>query len=67
MDDRAEIDYLHRVEALARAVVELAAQEPWFGFGDEGRLAARPIERAINELATRLRFVHGQGDGCVDH
>lgn len=24
-------------------------------------------QRAVNELARHLRFVHFDGDGCVDH
>ena len=62
-----EIDYLRRIERLAHAVIELAGDEPWFAFGEEGQRAAQPPERAMNELATHLRFQHYGGDGCLEH
>lgn len=65
-DRESEADYLRRVEGLAHEVVEHALNEPWFAFGDDGQRAERPLERAINELATNLRMVHYEGDGCLD-
>ncbi|MGW6128889.1 hypothetical protein ACWFNE_02555 [Cellulomonas sp. NPDC055163] len=46
-----EIDYLRRIEALAKEVVEHAGDEPWFAHGEEGQQAAEPLHRAVNELA----------------
>ncbi|MFI7057612.1 hypothetical protein ACWDOR_37095 [Streptosporangium canum] len=63
--DLDELDYLRRVELLARDLVERA-------FG-EGMLScspdpddANPLHRAIDELARTLRHYHFDGDGCVD-
>lgn len=61
---QSEIEYLHRVEALARAVVEEAAAEQRLEFGDAGQAAATPLFRAINELASSLRFHHDEHDRC---
>jgi hypothetical protein len=61
-----EVDYLHRIERLAHEVVEHALDESWFAFGDDGQHARRPLERAINELASNLRMVHYEGDCCLD-
>jgi hypothetical protein len=66
-DRDSEIDYLHRIERLAHTVVEEAAREGLLVFGVAGESSARPVERAINDLATELRFVHHDGDGCIDH
>jgi len=63
----SDIDYLRRIERLAREVTSSAAVEAWFAFGERGQLAERPLERAINELATHLRMQHVEGDGCVHH
>ncbi|HEY0118451.1 MAG TPA: hypothetical protein VGC04_06705 [Cellulomonas sp.] len=60
----SEIEYLHRVEVLAHAVVEEAAAEQRLEFGDGGQAAATPLLRAINELASSLRFDHDEHDGC---
>jgi hypothetical protein len=62
----SEIEYLRRIERLAHEVTEQALDEPWFAFGDDGQRADRPLECAINELATNLRMVHHEGDGCID-
>ncbi len=64
--DDDELTYLHLIENLAHEVIGLAVDEPWFGFGEEGQLAAEPFDRAINELASHLRMQHHKGDGCVD-
>lgn len=61
-----ETTYLRLIEKLAHEVIGLAVDEPWFGFGEEGQLAAEPLHRAINELASHLRMRHHEGDGCVD-
>jgi hypothetical protein len=60
----SEVEYLRRIEVLAHAVVEAAADEGWLAFGDAGRSAATPLRRTINELATWLRFQHDEQDGC---
>lgn len=60
-----DIDYLRRIEQLAHEVTERAMDEAWFAFGDDGQRAERPLERAINELATNLRMEHHEGDGCL--
>lgn len=62
-----DFDYLRAVEALAREVVEEAADEGWLAYGEEGRRAKAPLQRAINDLASRLRMTHYDGDGCLDH
>ena len=62
-----EIEYLRHIERLAHAVAEEAAREGWLVFGADGQSAARPLERAVNELATALRITHYEGDGCTDH
>jgi hypothetical protein len=62
----SDLDYLRAVELLAQEVVEEAAAEGWLAFGDEGQKATVPLHRAINQLATRLRMVHFEGDGCVE-
>ncbi len=61
---QSKVEYLHQVEVLAHAVVEEAAAERWLEFGDTGHAAATPLRRAINELATALRFRHDEHDGC---
>lgn len=60
-----DIDYLRRIEQLAHEVTVRAMDEVWFAFGDDGQCAERPLERAINELATNLRMEHHEGDGCL--
>lgn len=62
----SDLDYLRAVELLAHEVVEEAAVEDWLAFGDEGQQATIPLRRAINQLATRLRMSHYDGDGCPD-
>jgi len=62
-----DLDYLRAVEDLARGVVEQAADEGWLAYGEEGRRAKVPLQRAVNDLASRLRMVHYDGDGCLDH
>lgn len=66
-DVEGDLDYLRSIESLARGVVEQAASEGWIAYGDEGQQAKVPLRRAINELATRMRMVHYEGDGCLDH
>jgi len=62
-----EIDYLQRVEGLAHEVVEVAARQGWLAFGVEGEQAEDALHRAVNVLATNLRMMHFDGDGCLDH
>lgn len=62
----SELDYLRLVERLAREVTNEAAIEGWLAFGDEGQQALIPLHRAINALATNVRMVHYEGDGCLD-
>lgn len=66
-EGESDLEYLRAVELLAHEVVGKAAAEDWLAFGDEGQKATVPLQRAINELATRLRMVHYDGDGCLDH
>ena len=67
VERECDLDYLLAIESLAQEVVEQAAAEDWLTFGDEGQKATIPLHRAINELATRLRIVHFDGDGCLEH
>jgi hypothetical protein len=59
-------DYFRAIEGLAHVIVEEAASEGWLEFGEQGQTAATPLRRAVNALATELRFVHYPGDGCLD-
>lgn len=61
----SDVDYLRRIERLAHEVTARALNEAWFALGDDGQRAERPLERAINELATNLRMQHYEGDGCL--
>jgi hypothetical protein len=63
----SDLDYLLAIESLAQEVVDQAAAEDWLTFGDQGQKATVSLRRAINELATRLRIVHFDGDGCLEH
>jgi hypothetical protein len=57
-------DYLDEVESLGWAVVGAAFDE-----NPELRQHAEsgtPLQRAIVELANRLRHYHYEGDGCLD-
>lgn len=58
-------DYLDDVEELAAAVVVAAHDEygDLRGTADEGS----DLQRAIVDLANRLRSYHYDGDGCLDH
>ncbi|HXH78915.1 MAG TPA: hypothetical protein VNJ48_10455 [Nocardioides sp.] len=55
------------MERLAHEVTHEAAVQGWLAFGDEGEQAQIPLHRAINDLATNLRMVHYEGDGCLEH
>ncbi|MFD4583185.1 hypothetical protein [Streptomyces sp. NPDC058434] len=61
-----DLVYLQRIERLAHLVAEAAAREGWLSFLPDAP-EATPSQRAVNELARHLRFVHLDGDGCVDH
>lgn len=63
----SDLDYLRAIEELAFAVVEEAAAEDWLVFGDEGERATIPLRRVINQLATRIRVPHYDGDGCLEY
>jgi len=60
-----EIEYLRSIEALAQKVCDTA-------YDTLGSVVHRPdeasteLERAIAELAVKLRVVHTEGDGCVE-
>jgi len=64
----SEIDYLRRVEQLAHAVVDEAADpsEAWLSLLPDAA-EATPLQRAVNDLARNLRMRHFDGDGCIDH
>lgn len=62
-----EIEYLRLIETLAHEVVEQAAEEGWLEFGELGQQAPTALQRAVNALATELRFRHHPDDGCLDH
>jgi hypothetical protein len=64
----SEIDYLRSVEQLARAVVEEASgpREGWLSYLPDSA-ESTPLQRAVNELARNLRWVHFDGDGCIEH
>lgn len=61
-----EIEYLRLIETLAHEVVEQAAEEGWLEFGDLGQHAPTALQRAVNTLATELRFRHHPDDGCLE-
>lgn len=61
-----ELEYLRLIEKLAHEVVEQAAEEGWLEFGDVGQQAPTPLQRAVNTLATELRFRHHPDDGCLE-
>ncbi|MCX4583909.1 hypothetical protein [Streptomyces sp. NBC_01481] len=61
-----DLVYLQLIERLAHLVAEAAATEGWLSFLPDPP-EATPSQRAVNELARHLRFVHFDGDGCVDH
>ncbi|MFH8577435.1 hypothetical protein [Streptomyces zaomyceticus] len=61
-----ELEYLRRIERMAHAVAEAAAQEGWLSFLPEPS-EATPSQRAVNAMARRLRFAHFDGDACIDH
>ena len=68
MPHDSEIDYLRRVEQLAHAVVDEAADpsEGWLSLLPDAA-EATPLQRAVNDLARNLRMRHFDGDGCIDH
>ncbi|MFF3215482.1 hypothetical protein ACFYYB_33215 [Streptomyces sp. NPDC002886] len=61
-----ELEYLRRVERMAHAVAEAAAQEGWLSYLPD-LPETTPSQRAVNAMARHLRFTHFHGDGCVDH
>jgi hypothetical protein len=63
----SEMDYLRLIERLAHEVVEVAAEQDWLSFGDDGNSDPSPLHRAVNALATELRMVHHDGDSCLEH
>jgi hypothetical protein len=67
VSDDLDPEYLQRIEVLSRAVVAEAAREGWLAFDPASEIGATPLQAAVNELARHLRFVHFDGDGCVDH
>ena len=58
-------DYLKHVEQLANVVCDAAFDEGWLTFGPDDA-GQSPLQQAINELARNLRFLHCEGDGCLD-
>ena len=68
MPRESEIDYLRRVEQLAHAVVDEAADasEGWLSLLPDAAEAS-PLQRAVNDLARNLRMRHFDGDGYIDH
>lgn len=58
-------EYLRQIEILAREVVDAASSEGWLSYQPDPA-EATPLQKAVNELARRIRHWHFQGDGCVD-
>ncbi|MBU2666003.1 hypothetical protein KOI35_21045 [Actinoplanes bogorensis] len=60
-------DYLRQIELLAKDVVGAAGDEGWLSHQVDPS-EATPLQRAVNELARKLRHHHFPGDGCdSDH
>ncbi|WP_412736337.1 hypothetical protein [Krasilnikovia sp. MM14-A1259] len=60
-----EHDYLQQIELLARDVVRAAKDEGWVSY-DADPAEASALQRAVNEVARRLRHWHFNGDGCLE-
>lgn len=58
-------EYLEGVERLAHEVTNVAADQGWLAFGDEGQQDPDALHRAVNDLASHLRFQHCDGGGCL--
>ena len=60
-----EVQYLRKVERLAREVTARAPDEGWLTYrpddGDQSQL-----QQAVNELARNIRHLHYEGDGRLD-
>jgi hypothetical protein len=60
-----EISYLRQIEALANEVVDCADDEGWLSYEPDPD-DATPLQRTVNKIARTLRYVHYEGDGCID-
>ena len=63
---KSDLEYLRDVERLAKSVVDRAADEGWQTFRPQDDQLT-PLQRSINEMARHLRYLHYEGDGCLDH
>jgi hypothetical protein len=59
-----EVEYLRKVERLAREVTARASDEGWLTYADDGDHSQ--LQQAVNELARNIRHLHYEGDGCLD-
>jgi len=61
-----DVEYLQRIEALARKVIDQALDEGWLTLDPEDEVHQTPLQRAVNERARHLRHKHYEGDGCLN-
>jgi len=66
LDRMSDLEYLRHIERLSKKVVDEALERPWFAYGTEGDAAADSLQRAVNRLASHLRYAHYDGDGCLE-
>jgi hypothetical protein len=62
-----DVEYLRRIEQHARVVVDEASAEGWLTCIEGDDQDQSRLQRAVNELARHIRYVHYEGDGCLDH
>ena len=62
-----DVEYLRRIEQRARVVVDEASAEGWLTYIEGDDHDQCPLQQAVNELARHIRYVHYEGDGCLDH
>ena len=58
-----DLDYLRRIETLARAVCDCALEEGWLSYEPDPE-DATALQQSVNALARRLRHHHSADDGC---
>ena|SRR5438105_756356 len=61
------IDYLSKMEDLARKIVGAAVQEDSFDVFSGNDTGKTSLQKAISRAAAQLRFWHYPGDGCLGH
>lgn len=62
-----DVEYLRRIEQHARVVVDEALAEGWLTLIEGDDQDQSPLQQAVNEMARLIRYVHYEGDGCLDH